>query len=69
LRAFALRLAGQLLDPGLEAGLVSELGHGDGCLTCSYRGLAYGPERCRCSLEVTSHAMARLGVSVVFRVH
>jgi hypothetical protein len=32
LRTFALRLAGQLLDPGLEAVLWAELGHGDGCL-------------------------------------
>jgi hypothetical protein len=68
LRAFALRLAGQLLDPGLEAVLWAEPGHGDGCLACSYHGLAYGPAHRRCTLAVASLAMTRLGVAVVCRV-
>ena len=65
LRAFALRLAGQLLDPGLEAVLWAELGHGDGCLTCSYHGLAYESARRRCSLAAVSHAMLRLRAAAV----
>jgi hypothetical protein len=68
LRAFALRLASQLRDPRLEAVLWAELGHGDGCLACSYHGLAYGPGRCRCCRAMGSLAITCTVVAAVFRV-